>query len=77
MKHEIGGEALAVAFHLFVQPLDGDALELGEFLVEDHPLLAQDQNSRFHIDDQGDAVFRRLDEHDLLVIEITSCALKT
>jgi hypothetical protein len=46
-KHEIGGETFLVAVDLLVQPLDSDAIKFGEVAVEDDPLAAEDQDSRF------------------------------
>jgi hypothetical protein len=41
LKHEIGGKPLVVAFHLFVEALDWNAVKLGDVGVKDDPLMAE------------------------------------
>ena len=52
-KHEIFGEAVAVAFDLLVQPFYGHAVKLRQIAVEDDFLLAEHKNSGFYRDDKG------------------------
>ena len=48
MEREIRGKALPVASYLFVQPFNRNPVELSEVAIENNPLLAKNQNSRFH-----------------------------
>jgi hypothetical protein len=48
LKHEIGGESLAVTSYLFIQPLDGDVIKFGEVVIEDDPVVTEDQDPRFY-----------------------------
>src|ERR1700741_3632092 len=52
-KHEIFGEAVAVALDLLVQAFYGHAVKLRQIAVEDNFLLAEHKNSGFYRDDKG------------------------
>ncbi len=44
LEHEIRGEAVEVAPDLLVEALGGDAVEAGEFDIQEHALAAQDED---------------------------------
>src|SRR5205814_6043066 len=43
-EHKIPGESLGVALHLFVEPPGRDAVQRGEFGIEQHAMTAQNKN---------------------------------
>jgi hypothetical protein len=44
LEHEIGGEPVEVTPDLLVETLGGDAVEAGEFGIQEHALAAQDED---------------------------------
>ena len=47
----MGGEALAITFHLFIEAFGGDAVEFREVFIQHDPLAAQDINRLAHVQD--------------------------
>ena len=48
LEHEIYRKPLSVALHLLIQLSDRDAIEFSQIAIEDDPLVAEDQDSRFN-----------------------------
>ena len=47
LEHKIRRKTLPVPFYLLVQMPDADPIKFGEVAIENDPVVAEDQNSRF------------------------------
>jgi len=75
-EHEIDGKTVLVAIDLLVQPLDSDTIKFGEVAIEDDPLVAEDQDSRFDWYGNGRRILRHRLQTIFFWLEVAICDLK-